>query len=105
MHMLVLEYIEGEEKAIVEVWGSNHPLAEKIVNTRDLERISKHPSVTATLTSHPQSPAIIGRFGIMRKKAESVNTKTKRAKINGKTVSFARIEKNRQKEDIILDEG
>ncbi|MDH5782056.1 MAG: hypothetical protein OEZ35_00095 [Candidatus Bathyarchaeota archaeon] len=105
MNLLVLEYNEIEKWCIVEVWGTDHELAEKIVTTENLERISKHSSVIETLPSHSQSPTIIGRFSIAREKAESVDAPAKRAQINGKTVPFIRIEKQHRTEDIILDEG
>jgi len=105
MNLLVLEYNEIEKWCIVEVWGTDHELAEKIVTTKDLERISKRSSVIAILPSHSKSPKIIGRFAIGTENAEDINPVTKTVKIKEKSVSFKRIEKDHQKDIIILDEG
>jgi len=64
INVLVLEYTDDETMCVIEVWGSDItdlPPEERCDITK-IEAYAARKGWTPPLTSHPKSPAIIGRI-------------------------------------------
>jgi hypothetical protein len=111
VNTLVLEYSLDDSEAIVEIWGSNHPIvpAEARMNADKIAKVSGHPSVIEELATHPLSPAKIGQIS-GRVGSFKADKARKVAIREGKEYPYKRIEKRTFTDGlnydvVIFDEG
>jgi hypothetical protein len=64
VNLVVLEYTDNDAACVVEIYGSDHTdlAPEERVDKERLESVARHESVLSHLSSHPQSPKVIGRY-------------------------------------------
>ena len=55
VNLKALEYDEAAGEAIVEIWGSDHPLMRDKTSVEVLKSLSEHDSVLEKLKNHPHS--------------------------------------------------
>lgn len=114
VNMLVLEYDEAAEEAIVEIYGSDHSLiaADRQCNEAKLKSFYEgRADVLEVLTSHAKSPATICKIGMPLSQAIStglaIDEAEKKIALKGKDHSYSRKETDDQfhEEIYVLDEG
>jgi len=68
VNLRVLEYLEAEGMCVIELWGSDvtQLIPEERCDATKIEAYATHKGWMPPLTSHPKSPAIIGRITRIR---------------------------------------
>lgn len=107
INLAVLEYSEDDSFAILEIWGSTHPLIEHSISSKSLDDTVKEPSIIEVLEKHPKSPKILGTMSIASSATLDIDSSTKTItdKARGKSDTYVRKEIDRDGEIFILDEG
>jgi len=106
LNLTVLEYNEPEAWCVVEVWSSDHPMrrtSEEIAGLMD--KVRGHKSVMLELADHPLKPLKIGKVNMGKTDKHKIDFDKKEVTFKGKKGKYKRIEKFREQEIIVLDEG
>jgi hypothetical protein len=100
--LTVLEYINNDAEAIVQLFGSEHESVEFKVKQKDLEEVTKHRAFLQELSDHPkktkrylyvnetQCSEMNEDSKTLKHHVKKVNTETLEETVETKTISFIR---------------
>ena len=109
LNMTVLEYLVDDSEAVMEIWGSDHPVfakEEQISGANDpkMTKMRNQKSVVKALTTHPKSPQKIGNISLPYERV-TIDTTTvpPLIKFKGSLIKYMSLDDT--KHIVILDEG